>query len=241
MNSLSNLRFLSSFTVFSEGGTVIINKWDSLVREAIHNPVPRNEWGKSASEREKVLIGRISTIALMILAALFSFYLQSAKDVFNLLLQIGAGTGLLFILRWFWHRINPYSEIAAMVISFVIAVFFFINGKMDNPIISGLKPYEQLVIGVIITTLGWIAVTLLTKPTKKETIEQFNTLIFEGESKFKGFGLKIVAFILGIFGVYATLFSIGSFIYSEWLTGLLLLFAATVCCVIIFRILKRTD
>ncbi|MEM9680635.1 MAG: sodium:solute symporter family protein [Bacteroidota bacterium] len=196
---------------------------------------------QSASEQEKVLIGRVSTVVLMIMAALFSFYLQSAKDVFNLLLQIGAGTGLLFILRWFWHRINPYSEIAAMVISFAIAVFFFINGKLDNPIVSGLKPYEQLVIGVVITTLGWIAVTLLTKPTRKETIEEFDTLIFEGESKFKGFGLKIVAFLLGILGVYSTLFAIGSFIYAELLTGILLTGVAVLFCYTIFRILKRID
>ncbi|PHO01187.1 Na+:solute symporter, partial [Rhodobacteraceae bacterium 4F10] len=78
---------------------------------------------KEASEKQKVVVGRISTVVLMLCAALFSFYLQSAKGVFDLLLQIGAGTGLLFILRWFWSRINPYSEIAAMAISFIIAVF----------------------------------------------------------------------------------------------------------------------
>ncbi|MCD8443383.1 sodium:solute symporter family protein, partial [Tenacibaculum finnmarkense] len=130
---------------------------------------------KEASEKQKVVVGRISTVLLMICAALFSFYLQSAKDVFDLLLQIGAGTGLLFILRWFWSRINPYSEIAAMGISFIIALFFFINRKLENPFFE-IAGYWQLIIGVVITTFGWILVTLLTKPTDKKTIANFEGL-----------------------------------------------------------------
>lgn len=194
---------------------------------------------KQANEKQKVLVGRISTVVLMLCAALFSFYLQSAKDVFNLLLQIGAGTGLLFILRWFWHRINPYSEIAAMLISFIIALFYFINGKLDQPLID-LAPHWQLVSGVIITTLGWLIVTLLTKPTDRDTLQTFDALVFNNESKFKNFGKKIVAFLIGTFGVYATLFSIGSFIYGNILTGLSLILLAGIACVIIFRILKQT-
>lgn len=194
---------------------------------------------KEASEKQKVLVGRISTITLMIMAALFSFYLQSAKDVFNLLLQIGAGTGLLFILRWFWHRINPYSEIAAMVISFAIALFFFINGKLSEPIVE-LATHWQLVTGVCITTIGWIVVTLLTKPTSTETLGGFNKLVFSGTSKFDGFGLKLIAFLVGTLGVYTTLFSIGSFIYGDLLKGLVLLLLSVISVIIIVRIIART-
>lgn len=191
-----------------------------------------------ATDKEQVLVGRISTVVLMICAALFSFYLQSAKDVFNLLLQIGAGTGLLFILRWFWSRINPLSEIAAMIISFIIAIFFFINGKLDSPLIE-LAGHWQLVTGVIITTIGWIVVTLLTKPTDEDTLNSFNALIFGSDSKFKGLGNKIVGFLLGILGVYAMLFAIGNFIYGE--TGLAfgLLSITTICAVFIIKILKK--
>ncbi|WP_411895153.1 sodium:solute symporter family protein [Winogradskyella sp. A2] len=195
---------------------------------------------KEASEKQKVRIGRLSTVVLMIFAAWFSFYLQSAKDVFNLLLQIGAGTGLLFILRWFWHRVNPYSEIAAMVISFAIALFFFINGKLDTPMIE-LASHWQLVTGVVITTIGWIIVTLLTKPTVSDTINQFDSLVYAGKPKYEGFGLKIVAFIVGTLGVYATLFSIGSFIYGNTTKGLVLLLLGIISCVIIVKIIQRTD
>lgn len=191
-----------------------------------------------ATDKEQVLVGRISTVVLMLCAALFSFYLQSAADVFNLLLQIGAGTGLLFILRWFWSRINPYSEIAAMVISFLIAVFFFINGKLDTPLVT-IAGHWQLVLGVVITTFGWIIVTLLTQPTDAKTLANFNALIFGDESKFKGFGNKTISFFCGVFGVYALLFSIGSFIYGEILKGFVLLVITTVLGFIIYKLNKN--
>jgi Na+/proline symporter len=193
---------------------------------------------KDASEKQKVVVGRISTVLLMLFAALFSFYLQSAKDVFDLLLQIGAGTGLLFILRWFWTRINPYSEIAAMAISFVIALFFFINGKMENPIIE-IAGYWQLIIGVVITTIGWVLVTFLTQPSDAETIDKFETLIFDGEDKFKNVGVKIVGFITGTIGVYSFLFATGNWIYGKTTLAITLSILTLVCVYILTRIWKK--
>ncbi|WP_275316123.1 sodium:solute symporter family protein [Tenacibaculum bernardetii] len=193
---------------------------------------------KNASEKQKVVVGRVSTVLLMLFAALFSFYLQSAKDVFDLLLQIGAGTGLLFILRWFWSRINPYSEIAAMAISFVIAVFFFINGKMETPFIE-IAGYWQLIIGVVITTIGWILVTLVTQPSDAETIHKFETLIFDGEDKFKNVGIKIVGFITGTIGVYSFLFATGNWIYGNTLLAAGLSVLTLVCVYILTKIWKR--
>lgn len=193
---------------------------------------------KDASEKQKVIIGRISTVLLMLFAALFSFYLQSAKDVFDLLLQIGAGTGLLFILRWFWSRINPYSEIAAMAISFFIAVFFFINGKMETPMIE-IAGYWQLIIGVIITTIGWVLVTFLTSPTDQNTINNFNQLIFEGEDKFKNIGAKIVGFITGTIGVYSFLFATGNWIYGKTLIAIILSVLTLGCIIVLRKIWKH--
>src|SRR5690606_6194562 len=124
---------------------------------------------KESSDKEQVAVGRISTVVMMILAALLALVLEEARDGFNLLLSIGAGTGLLFILRWFWSRINPYSEIAAMIISFIIAAFFFINGKMETPMVE-MAGHWQLVLSVVITTVGWVLVTFMTKPSKAETL-----------------------------------------------------------------------
>ncbi len=192
----------------------------------------------TATEKQKVLVGRIATVLLMICAALFSFVLQSAHDVFNLLLQIGAGTGLLFILRWFWSRINPYSEIAAMAISFAIAILFFINSKLAKPWFE-IAGHWQLVIGVIVTTLGWILVTLLTQPTDSQTLQKFNALIYGNESKFKNIGFKILAFFLGVIGTYSVLFATGYFIYGKTTLAFVLSGVAVLCSGLLIKFWKK--
>ena len=122
---------------------------------------------KTASESNKVLIGRISTVVLMIFAAVVALYLQNAKQAFDILLQIGAGTGLLFILRWFWWRINAYSEIVAMVVSFLIAGYFQFSYE------GNLESYEKMIIGVVITSIAWIATTYFSPQTDKGVLAKF--------------------------------------------------------------------
>lgn len=193
---------------------------------------------KNASDKEQVAVGRISTVVMMIFAGLLALILEEAREGFNLLLTIGAGTGLLFILRWFWSRINPYSEIAAMIISFLIATIFFINSKMSAPLFD-IETHWQLVIGVFVTTTGWILVTLLTKPSKKETLQSFNRLIFGNESKFKGFNHKILGFFTGVIGVYCSMFAIGNFIYGKHLLALALGTVALFCGFIVIKTLQN--
>lgn len=194
---------------------------------------------KKASGKEQVAVGRISTILMMVFASLLALILEEARDGFNLLLSIGAGTGLLFILRWFWSRINPYSEIAAMVISFLIAAFFFINGKMESPIIE-IAHHWQLVLSVAITTFGWVTITLLTKTSKEETLNSFNSLIFGNESKFKGFGMKILSFFAGVVGVYCSLFAIGNFIYGNYILAIGLSVVTVVCGISIISYFRKS-
>src|SRR5690606_8450811 len=107
-----------------------------------------------------VMVGRIVTALLMVVAALFTYVLETARASFELLLSIGAGTGLLYLLRWFWWRINAWSEIAAMVTSFLLAAYFFIAARGADP----LPAHVSLIITVAVTTVVWIAVSLLTPP-----------------------------------------------------------------------------
>ena len=193
---------------------------------------------QKATEKQKVLVGRVSTVVLMICAAWFSFYLKSAKDVFDLLLQIGAGTGLLFIIRWFWKRVNPYSEIAAMIISFIIAAFFFINKKLDIPLFE-IAGYWQLIIGVVVTTIGWVIVTLFTKPTDANTLASFEQLIFGKKSKFHNIQYKIVGFLLGVIGTYCFLFATGYFIYSKTTIAIILSVISVGCAGILIKIWNK--
>ncbi len=127
-----------------------------------------------ASDKELVAVGRISTVLLMVLSAFLALAMSSALDAFEILLQIGAGTGLIFILRWFWWRINAYTEISAMAISFVVAIFFeVINPKVEWILIPENQAYLKLVYSVLITTVGWLAVTFLTQPEKDEILLSF--------------------------------------------------------------------
>ena len=110
------------------------------------------------SESHYVNVGRGVTVVLMLLACLVALWLHNAMQAFTVLLQIGAGTGLIFLLRWYWWRINAWGEIAAMVISFLFALYLhFGHARLG---FAPLHPTVALVIGVMLTTIGWLAVTL---------------------------------------------------------------------------------
>ena len=145
---------------------------------------------------------------------------------------------MLFILRWFWHRINPYSEIAAMGISFTVALAFFINDKMEHPFFA-MASHWRLVTGVVVTTLGWVLTSFLTRPADATTSADCNRLIFDGASKFRHFGSKTVAFLCGVAGVYAALFGIGHFIYGNYTTAMLLTAVVCICTGVLLRTRKR--
>ncbi len=197
----------------------------------------------SASEKRLVFVGRLSTVLLMVLAGVLSLYLENAKNVFNLMLMVGAGTGLLFILRWFWNRINPYSEIAAMSISFIIAVAFFIYNKSATE--NKLAEHWQLVIGVLITTFGWLMVTLLTKPSAQKTLNEFEQKVFttNGASnqinKFYNFKYKILGFFSGTIGVYSALFGTGYLIYGNTVLASICILLFVLCFLVIFANRKK--
>jgi solute:Na+ symporter, SSS family len=177
-----------------------------------------------ASEKHYVFIGRIVTGMLMLLAALLTFVLDSAKQSFDLMLSVGAGTGLIYLLRWFWWRVNAWSEIAAMVSSFVIAVGFFVAGKMN----MSIAPHLSLVITVAATTIVWITVTLLTRPADRTKLIEFYRLVQPAGPGWKQIRIEsgasgspdrlteaLLGWTLGCAFVYAALFGSGSFLYGK--------------------------
>jgi len=124
------------------------------------------------SEAHYIAIARLATVVLIVLASLVALWLENALAAFQILLQIGAGTGLVFLLRWYWWRINAWGEIAAMVTSFAVAVYFqFIH--VDVLGLTDMGPSTTLVVGVAITTVGWFSVTLLTPPSDEDTLVAF--------------------------------------------------------------------
>jgi Na+/proline symporter len=189
-----------------------------------------------ASDKELVAVGRISTVVLMVLSSFLALALSSALSAFAILLQIGAGTGLIFILRWFWWRINAYTEISAMVISFAVAIFFeVINPALGWVDIPAEQSYLKLVYSVSITTVGWLLVTFLTQPEKDEVLLSFYRKVqpaslgwkkvldrYPAEKQEKGrLGMEIGLMLVGTVMVYAALFSTGFFIYGEMAQGVI--------------------
>ena len=192
-----------------------------------------------ASEKELVMVGRISTVLLMVLAGLFALVLTSAYDAFQILLSIGAGTGSIFILRWFWWRINAYSEITGMVVSFLLALL--LNKNIGPQFLTSIPDEYKLVLSVVVTTLAWVLVTLLTKPTDYKTLVSFFNLVKPYGKGWNGlkkqvtangdslsnsvgrFSVDLLALFLGIVMVYGALFSVGMFIYGEIMTATILL------------------
>jgi len=221
------------------------------------NDFYRRFFEPNASEKKLVLLGRITTVLLMLLSCLLALLLSNALQAFAILLQIGAGTGLLFILRWFWHRINIYSEISAMIISFLVALYLqIVHPRLG---FDPLSAESQLIIGVTITTFSWILITYLTPEEDKEVLRDFYKKIQPGgrgwkkvvdQAKDEGIDLKgkkeawdvptgILCMILGCFFVYSILFSIGYFLYSEYIFATILLTVSFISLIFLQKAWKR--
>ncbi|MFO8130266.1 MAG: sodium:solute symporter family protein [Bacteroidales bacterium] len=188
-----------------------------------------------ANEKTQVRAGRISTVLLMATAMALALLLSNALQAFQILLQIGAGTGLIFILRWFWYRINAYSEITAMIVSFLVAIYFQILHPLTG--LPGITPAIQLLSGVAVTTICWVGVTLLTRPADTQTLRKFYRLVHPGgpgwrkvleEARQEGVKLDpekgrkwdvpvgIIGMLVGCLLIYSLLFSTGYWIYGRY-------------------------
>jgi Na+/proline symporter len=179
-----------------------------------------------ASEKHLVNVGRLFTIISIILGGGLGLFLTSAGQAFTLLLMIGAGTGMIYILRWFWWRINAYTEIVAMVSSLCIAFYY-------NFIDQSFAGWEKIVFGAILTTVVWVVATYLTPPDDEETLQNFVKKVNPGGpgwSKYsQGVSSEpwpvpngILCMILGCIAVYSVLLGVGQLIYGEPL-GLILI------------------
>jgi len=212
---------------------------------------------REASDKQQVRVGRISTVVLMIFTGFLALVLSNALQAFNILLQIGAGTGLLFILRWFWWRINPYSELTAMGVSFVVAVYWQIVHAWTG--LPEVSTHVQLVSAVAVTTVCWILVTLVTRPSDTQTLRSFYRLVKPGgpgwrrvieeaaqdndpvETPGKGWDVPtgIVCMVVGCLGVYSALFATGYWIYGQRLAAALLSAVAVISTVILVKTWKK--
>ena len=179
-------------------------------------------------DRHYVSAARFMTFFLVAVAAVLSLWLQNAYQAFQIMLQVGAGTGLIYLLRWFWWRVNAWSEISGMVLSFLVAIYFqFIHTKLG---FAPMPATTSLVVGVLITTVGWLVVTFLTPPTEPATLQAYYDRIHPmGKSWAKvvrvdrpageNVTAAFLCWFLACVVVYGALFGTGSLLYGQMTIG----------------------
>ena len=212
---------------------------------------------KNASERELVNVGRVSVVILMIISSIFAIALTNSYQLFDIILMFGAGTGSIFILRWFWWRINAWSEIAAMLSSGLISILFA-NEKIASAIFNEnfIEPYFKFPVIVLITTIVWLLVTFMTKPDDDQKLIEFykktrpggpgwkrivNLPDFKNEKEYnKTWAVPrgILCMLVGCLAIYSALFSTGYFIYGELYLGLIMLLSTIIFSILLFNLSK---
>lgn len=191
-------------------------------------------------EKHYVNAGRVATIFLFAASLLVTWQLDTIEGAWRFLLALGAGTGLVLILRWYWWRINAWSEISAMTTSFIVSLLAF---AYIRPRFAATDPNGDawvMLTTVAVSTVVWVAVTFATKPESDATLESFykrvrpggpgwvavsNRLGF-GREKIPGGALAWSNWLAGVIAVYASLFGIGKLVFLEFGTGLIMLLVA---------------
>jgi len=207
------------------------------------NDVYRRFLKKDATEKHYVSMSRMATVLLFLLSTLVTWRLSSVEGAWKFLLAIGAGTGLVLILRWYWWRINAWSEISSMLASFAISAICFqtVPGRWF-PVDDPRNDSVIMLITVAASTVIWLTVTFMTQPENESVLASFYERVRPGGpgwarvSEKLGYGRESIPggalawtnWVAGIVAVYATLFGIGKLVFGELGSGLTLLVIAAV-------------
>lgn len=217
-----------------------------------------------ASQKELVNVGRISTVLLMVVSSGVALLLTNAYQLFNIILMFGAGTGLIFILRWFWWRINAWSEISAMFSSGIISILF--NFTSLGVVLFGtaeadgvLPNWSTYPVVVLLTSIVWLAVTFLTRPEKDKTLFDFYKQTQPGgpgwekiiiKARAQGAALVttnqkwsvpagILATLVGCVTIYGALFSTGYWIYGYYTQASILTLLTLIATIALVKLWQR--
>ena len=206
---------------------------------------------KDATENHYVTAGRITTVLLFACSAGLVYLLDTARDTFDIMLQIGAGTGLLYLVRWFWWRVNAWCEVVAMISSFGISVFFLIANKNQW---TQLTTHQQLLITVAFTSICWIATAYLAPATDRQVLIDFyrktrpagpgwNDIRAEaGESNLPpadDIPRALLGWLAGCTLIWSLLFALGNYLYGRTQTAIILTVIAAIAATILIKIVNR--
>jgi len=210
---------------------------------------------RGASEKHYVMVGRLATVLLFVLSSSLVFVLDSAKDAFDVILQIGAGTGLLYLIRWFWWRVNAWCEVAAMVSSFLISLVFLILAK------NGIhfSTHAALLTTIAFTTVCWVTTAFVGPVTDRQVLIDFYAKVRPfgpGWRKVQndaglvdGWGgpraegdnipLALLGWVAGCTMIWSSLFTVGNFLYGRMTTALFLLGTFVVSAAALVYVVQR--
>jgi hypothetical protein len=210
---------------------------------------------RDAPEKHYVLMGRLSTIFLFLSSSVLVFYMETAQDSFNIILQVGAGTGLLYLIRWFWWRVNAWCEVVAMLSSFAISILVLVLRKEG----VHFGTHQQLAITVAFTSVCWIATAFLGPATDRGTLIDFyrkvrpfgpgwrQIQIEAGVSaaeaaehvKSENIPLSLLGWMAGCFAIWSSLFAVGNFLYGRTGYALALFGVFVISSLVLIRVIQR--
>ena len=208
---------------------------------------------KNAPEKHYVLVGRLATILLFVLSSATVYLLDSAKDAFDVILQIGAGTGLLYLVRWFWWRVNAWCEVVAMVSSFLVSLTLLVLAK------NGIhfSTHVALLVTIAFTTVCWVATAYLGPQTDRKVLVEFFKKVrpfgpgWRRIREEAGLGadaartagdnipLALLGWFTGCTTIWAALFSVGNFLYGRTAEALVCTAVFVVAGLVLIRVVSR--
>jgi SSS family solute:Na+ symporter len=208
---------------------------------------------KTATEKHYVMIGRLATIVLFFSAGAMVFVLETAKDSFDIILQVGAGTGLLYLVRWFWWRVNAWCEVNAMISSFVFSLLLLILRKFGLVI----PTHYALILTVAVTTISWMLTAFLGPRTDREQLIKFYRKVrpfgpgwkairreagvseTEAKATHESFPLALVGWMSGSLTIWSALFTVGNVLYGRWVYAGVLFAVFVASGIVLLRVINR--
>ncbi len=208
---------------------------------------------RDAHEKHYVLVGRLTTIGLFLCASGMVYLLDTAKEAFDIILQIGAGTGLLYLVRWFWWRVNAWCEVVAMISSFAVSIGFLVLAKSG----VSVSTHVALIITVAITTVCWVTTAFVGPQTDRETLVAFYKRVrpfgpgwtrireeagiseAEALATRENIPLALLGWVTGCTVIWSALFTVGNFLYGRYGYALALFVVFVVAGAVLLRVINR--
>ncbi len=205
-----------------------------------------------ATEAHYVLMGRLATIGLFLCSAATVYLLDTAKDAFDIILQVGAGTGLLYLARWFWWRVNAWCEIAAMVSSFLVSLGFLALARAGTPV----STHRALLITIAITTVCWVITAFVAPATDRDVLVAFYRKVrpvgpgwapiraiagdlTDDGTRGDNIPLGLLGWLAGCAMIWSALFAVGNVLYGRMGYAIALVVVCLATSAVVIAVIKR--